>query len=67
MVRNVGRPLVGIGMPVCNGEAHLSEAIASVLAQDWQDFELVISDNASTDGTREICERVWRKEFRALS
>jgi glycosyltransferase involved in cell wall biosynthesis len=49
-------PAVGIGMPVYNGERFLAEAIESVLRQSFSDFELVISDNASTDRTREICE-----------
>jgi glycosyltransferase involved in cell wall biosynthesis len=46
---------VAIGMPVWNGEAFLSQAIESVLAQTYSDFQLVISDNASTDSTPEIC------------
>lgn len=48
-------PPVGIGMPVYDGEAYVAEAIDSVLAQTFGDFELVISDNASTDGTEAIC------------
>jgi len=46
---------VAIGMPVWNGEAFLSEAIDSILAQTYGDFVLVISDNASTDSTPDIC------------
>ena len=42
-------------MPVYNGEPYLKEAIDSILTQSFKDFELVISDNASTDRTREIC------------
>ena len=48
-------PLVGIGMPVFNGEKYLARAIDSILAQTLGDFELVICDNASSDGTGEIC------------
>jgi glycosyltransferase involved in cell wall biosynthesis len=48
-------PLVSIGLPVYNGERYLREAVDSLLAQTFTDFELVISDNASTDGTTEIC------------
>jgi glycosyltransferase involved in cell wall biosynthesis len=51
-------PLVSIGLPVFNGAAYLEEAIRSVLAQCLDDLELVISDNASTDRTAEIC-RGW--------
>jgi glycosyltransferase involved in cell wall biosynthesis len=47
--------LVSIGLPVHDGENFLEEAIRSVLQQTFSDFELVISDNASTDRTSEIC------------
>lgn len=49
-------PLVTIGLPVYNGANFVQEAIASIQAQDFRDFELVISDNASTDETAAICE-----------
>jgi len=42
-------------MPVFNGEAFIAAAIRSVLDQTFGDFELIISDNASDDGTEEIC------------
>jgi len=48
-------PLVSIGMPVYNGERTLAAAIESILAQTWPDWELVISDNCSTDATEAIC------------
>jgi glycosyltransferase involved in cell wall biosynthesis len=48
-------PTVGIGMPVFNGEAYLAVAISSILSQTFEDFELVISDNGSSDGTEDIC------------
>lgn len=48
-------PLVSIGLPVYNGERFLAEAIDSLLSQTLADFELIISDNASTDRTAEIC------------
>jgi glycosyltransferase involved in cell wall biosynthesis len=47
--------LVSIGLPVRNGAATISAVIDSVLAQDHDRIELVISDNASTDGTEGIC------------
>jgi len=50
-------PTVGIGMPVFNGERYLEAAISSILTQSLADFELVICDNASTDGTAGICQR----------
>jgi glycosyltransferase involved in cell wall biosynthesis len=51
----ISTPLVTVGLPVYNGEAYVGGAIESVLAQDLADLELVISDNGSTDATREIC------------
>lgn len=55
--QNKTRPLVTIGLPVYNGEEYLEEALDSILAQTYENFELIISDNASTDGTEEICRR----------
>lgn len=49
-------PLVSIGMPVYNGAEYLRDAIDSILAQTWEHWELIISDNASTDATPQICE-----------
>lgn len=46
---------VSIGLPVYNGEKYLRLALDSILHQDYTDFELIISDNASTDATRKIC------------
>lgn len=43
-------------MPVYNGDRFLKEALDSILAQTFKDFELIISDNASTDKTQEICQ-----------
>ena len=48
-------PRVTVGIPVFNGESYLSQAIDSVLAQTFTDFELIISDNGSSDRTEEIC------------
>lgn len=48
-------PKVSIGMPVFNGEPFIREALDSLLAQTFTDFELIISDNGSTDGTEAIC------------
>jgi glycosyltransferase involved in cell wall biosynthesis len=55
---------VGIALPVYNAERYLAVAIESHLSQSYSDFELVISDNASTDGTRDICERFARLDNR---
>ncbi len=53
-----------LGVPVYNGERYLAEALASVLAQDEPDLDIVISDNASTDGTQEICRQAARDDGR---
>jgi glycosyltransferase involved in cell wall biosynthesis len=47
--------LVSLGLPVYNGERYLETALKALLAQSHEDIELVISDNASTDGTEELC------------
>lgn len=47
-------PRVSIGLPVYNGEQFLAKAIESILAQDFDDFELIVADNASTDRSVEI-------------
>lgn len=53
MVHN--KPLVTIGIPVYNGELHIRQTMDALLTQDYEKFELIISDNASTDRTQEIC------------
>ena len=51
-------PLVSIGLPVRNGARTLASAVQSVLSQDYERLELVISDNASTDETEELCREL---------
>ncbi|WGV27383.1 glycosyltransferase family 2 protein [Halotia branconii] len=58
------QPRLSIGLPVYNGEKFLKEAIDSLLAQTFEDFELVISDNASTDKTEEICRAYVNQDKR---
>ena len=55
---------VSLGLPVYNGERFVKHAIQSVLDQTFTDFELIISDNASTDSTPDICEEFARKDPR---
>lgn len=52
---NRGSPRVSIGLPVWNGEQFLPEALDSLLGQSFEDFELIVADNASTDRTEAIC------------
>ena len=58
------KPKVSIGLPVYNGEDFLEEAVDSILAQTYADLELVISDNASTDGTERICQDFAARDSR---
>lgn len=57
-------PTVTIGMPVYNGEKYIAEAIDSLLSQTFTDFELIISDNASTDKTGLICREYANQDER---
>lgn len=51
-------PTISIGLPVFNGENYVELAVRSILAQSYADFELIISDNGSTDATESICRRL---------
>ena len=55
---------VSIGLPVYNGEDFLKYAIDSLLSQTFRDFELIISDNASTDTTPKICQEYVLRDKR---
>ncbi len=57
-------PRVSIGMPVYNAERFLADAIDSVLGQTFEDFELIISNNGSTDCTEEICRQYAARDQR---
>jgi glycosyltransferase involved in cell wall biosynthesis len=57
-------PVVSVGIPVYNGERYLREAVDATLAQTFGDFELIISDNASTDATAAICEAYVQQDRR---
>ena len=57
-------PRLSIGLPVYNGEKYLAESLDALLGQSYEDFELIISDNASTDGTAGICRRYMKQDSR---
>jgi len=57
-------PSVSVGLPVYNGEGYVRVAIDSILNQTLQDWELIICDNASTDGTQRICEEYAARDSR---
>lgn len=60
------RPVVSIGLPVFNGGDFLAQALDSILGQDLGDLELIISDNASTDDTAEICAHYAAQDARII-
>jgi glycosyltransferase involved in cell wall biosynthesis len=60
----MSNPKVSIGMPVYNGEEFIREALDSLLAQTFTDFELIISDNSSKDNTEAICRDYAAKDER---
>ena len=57
-------PRVSIGLPVYNGENYVQEALDSILGQTYMDWELIICDNASTDGTADICRKYAARDAR---
>ena len=57
-------PRVSIGVPVYNGERYVAETLDSLLAQTFEDFELTICDNASTDRTEQICRTYAERDAR---
>ena len=57
-------PMLTVGMPVYNAERFIANALDSFLGQTFKDFELLISDNASTDRTEEICRQYAARDQR---
>src|SRR5687768_17171063 len=57
-------PRVSIGMPVRNGQKYIREAIESIVAQTFTDWELVVCDNASTDATEQIVREFAARDSR---
>ena len=58
------KPKISIGLPVYNGEKTIEKCINSLLSQTFQDFELIISDNASDDNTSKICKEFCSNDTR---
>ncbi len=57
-------PSITIGMPIYNGDRFLIKTLDSYLKQTFTDFELIISDNASTDSTEKICREFASRDKR---
>lgn len=60
----VENPKISIGIPVYNGEKFLVSTIESVLEQTFKDFEVIVSDNSSSDNTKTICKEYEIKDSR---
>ncbi|GJM24584.1 MAG: glycosyl transferase [Phycisphaerae bacterium] len=58
------QPKVSVGVPVYNGERFLEGCLDALLAQTYGDFEIIISDNGSTDSTMQICRRYADRDSR---
>lgn len=59
--------LVSVVLPVRNGARFVSEAVASVLAQDWRPLELIVVEGGSTDGTTEILSALATPDVRVIA
>ena len=59
-------PKLAIGIPVYNGENYLGETLDLLLRQTYGDFEIIVSDNCSTDRTAELCLDYAAKDQRIL-
>src|SRR5438309_145647 len=60
----VDRPLVTIGMPLFNAADGLDRSLGLIRNQTYQNLEIILSDNASTDATPEICQTAAREDAR---
>jgi hypothetical protein len=61
---NTSAPLVSIGIPLYNGKRFIRGCLDNLLAQTFTDYEIVIVDNGSNDGTAEICQEYAKREPR---
>ena len=60
--KSISNGKLSIGLPVFNGEKFLHKCLSSLLEQSYEDFEIIISDNASTDKTEIICQEYSKKD-----
>lgn len=67
MAKDLKTPTISVVMSVFNGDIHLRKAIQSILDQDFTDFEFIIIDDGSTDGTKHIIESFKDKRIHMVS
>ena len=60
------KPLISIGVPIYNEDRFLRDALTSLMAQTYTNFEIIISDNASTDETERICQEFAATDNRII-
>ncbi len=66
MIQNNDKPQVTVALPVYNEERHISKTLDSLIAQDYPNLEILISDNCSTDKTGVICQEYAEKDQRIV-
>lgn len=66
LVTSLNQPLVSIGVPVYNGEVDIGLALDCLLSQTYANLEIIISDNASTDRTDEVCRQYAGRDRRII-
>ena len=69
MIKNkvgINSPMITIGLPVYNGERFIQKRLDSLLKQSFENFEMIISDNASEDNTEQICKRHMEMDSRIV-
>lgn len=57
----IDRPLVSVGLPVYNGGEYIRDTLDALIRQDYPNLKIVISDNASSDDTQQICQEYARR------
>jgi glycosyltransferase involved in cell wall biosynthesis len=57
-------PVISVAMPVYNGERYLSEALESILAQTYTNFEFIIIDDGSTDSSLKVLQQYQKRDAR---
>lgn len=58
------KPKISVVVPVYNGEKYLGQCVDGILAQSFRDFELILLDDGSPDGSGAICDRYAEKDSR---